>query len=122
FESDRRSGGGHMKRIVLTTIAIVFWCLLPTFAQQEMTTLRQKANAGDPAAQVKIGNMYAMGQGVVRNSQEAVKWFRKAADQGYADGEYRLGGMYDVGFGVAQDSGTAIKWYQLAANQGLVDA
>jgi hypothetical protein len=40
--------------------------------------------AGDPSAQVKMGNMYALGRRVTRNSQEAVKWFQKAADQGDA--------------------------------------
>ena len=46
------------------------------------------------------------GQGVVKDEEEAAKWFRKAADQGYAPAQYNLGGMYTKGNGVANASAT----------------
>src|SRR3982074_2939954 len=109
-----------MKKMFLGSVMVVLCGLTAAFGQD--TDLLQRANAGDPAAQVKMGNLYALGQGVPRSSQEAVKWFRKAAQQGDPGGEYRLGGMYDVGFGVPPDPATAAKWYQQAAKQGFLDA
>src|SRR5579885_775750 len=81
-----------------------------TFAQDEVTTLLQKANAGDPASEVKLGTMYAFGQSVPRDSQEALKWFTRAADQGDAAGQFALGAMYETGRAVQQDLTTAVKW------------
>ena len=109
-----------MKKMFLPVVVVVVFGLAAAFGQD--ADLLQKASAGDAAAQVKIGNQYALGQGVARNSREAVKWYRKAAEQGYPDGQYRLGGLYDVGFGVPPDPATAVKWYQQAAKQGLPDA
>ena len=101
-----------MKKIFLAGVMVLLCGWTAAFGQN--TDLLQKANAGDAASQVKMGNQYALGQGVARNSQEAVKWFRRAAEQGSPDGQYRLGGMYEVGFGVPPDSATAVKWYQQA--------
>jgi len=40
------------------------------------------AEQGHAEAQFKLWVMYADGQGVTRDSTEAVKWLRKAADHG----------------------------------------
>src|SRR5260370_1175617 len=109
-----------MKKMFLGNVMVVLCVLTAAFGQD--TDLLQRANAGDPAAQVKMGNLYALGQGVPRSSQEAVKWFRKAAQQGDRDGEYRLGGLYDVGFGVPPDPATAAKGYQQAIGGGDSEA
>jgi TPR repeat protein len=87
--------------------------------QTDLTALKQKALAGDPAAQVQVGMSYALGS--PRNVKEAIKWMQMAANQGYADGEYRLGGILDVGV-VPQNPTEAIKWYTKAAAQGYRDA
>ena len=97
-------------------IAMVFVACL--FAQDDPAGLISKANAGDPAAQVQVGNMYAFGTGVGRNSTEAAKWFRIAADQGDAQAQFSLGDLYDEGQGVPQDFGEALRWYRMAAGQG----
>jgi hypothetical protein len=110
----------QMKRItVLLSLVITFASFATGFAQNDVSTLKQKATAGDPIAEVKLGMKYALG--VPRDSQEAMKWFRLAADQGFADGQFRLGGMYDVGQS-PQNPVEAIKWYTLAAKQGHKDA
>jgi len=54
-------------------------------------SLLEKAQAGDMSAQVDVGNMYADGNGVTKDSAEAVKWYQKAADRGFAPAEYDLG-------------------------------
>jgi FOG: TPR repeat, SEL1 subfamily len=58
--------------------------------------IRAKAEVGDAAAQVQLGDAYDIGAGVKRDVAEAVKWYRKAAEQGDAEGEYSLGGKYIV--------------------------
>jgi hypothetical protein len=45
---------------------------------------RVRAEQGDAKAQYSLGAAYALGEGVAKDSAEAVKWYRKAADQGYA--------------------------------------
>lgn len=87
-----------------------------------IAALNEKALAGDVSAQAKLGQMYALGQGVPRNLAEAAKWFRKAAEQGDAPSQLKLGVMYIGGFGVQADLQEALRWYKKAAAQGNVDA
>src|ERR1019366_1239237 len=85
--------GGYMKIKRAALIASVLVLLASASAQEDTNAWIARAKAGDPAAQVKMGQMYVFGQGVARDSSEAAKWFRKAADQNYADGQYRLGAL-----------------------------
>src|SRR3974390_1610271 len=109
-----------IKAFVLVTV-MAATCLVSGQSQDKSDVL-QRAQAGDPAAQVQMGNKYALGLGVPRDPDKAMDWFKRAADQGYADGQYRLGGMYDVGHISKQDPVTAIIWYTRAAKQGHRDA
>ena len=83
---------------------------------------RSLAEQGDPKAQYFLSVMYANGQGVSQDNQEAVKWIRKAADQGHAGAQYRLGLMYADGKGVSQDNQEAVRWIRKAAEQGHAGA
>ena len=79
--------------------------VVPNFAEgeasagHEMSRLRQRADSGDPKAQVDLGVIYATGDGVPVNKLEAVRWFHTAATLGDAAGEYWLGEMYLTGRG-----------------------
>lgn len=77
----------------------------------DFEALRQAAEAGDAAAQRDLGHLYARGESVAENYEEAAKWFRLAAEQGDADAQYNLGNMYDFGIAVPQDYEQAAKWY-----------
>ena len=59
---------------------------------------------------------------VVKDYDEAIKWYRKAAEQGNADAQYMLGVMYFDGFGVAQDNKLAYVWSSVSAANGDVEA
>ena len=99
-----------MKKLtVVLSLAMMIAPIEFCFAQNDLAALKQKAAAGDPAAQVKVGMSYALA--VPRDVREAMRWFRLAADQGYADGQYRLGGMYDVAQS-PQNPTEAIRWYR----------
>ncbi len=50
--------------------------------ETSLEELQSRAEQEDAEAQVNLGVMYAVGQGVPQDYQEAMKWFRLAADQG----------------------------------------
>jgi TPR repeat protein len=77
--------------------------------------LRQRAEAGDVAAQFELGLKYHEGQGVEQDYIVALHWFRMAADQGDADSQFNLGVMYEKGRGVPPNYEEAMRWYQKAA-------
>jgi TPR repeat protein len=84
--------------------------------------LEAEAHQGKADAQNSLGSMYAAGQGVAQNYEEATKWFRKAADQGHADAQFNLGKAYASGQGIPRDFKEAAEWYVKAADQGNANA
>ena len=80
---------------------------------------RPLAQAGDPAAQYRLGVMYAEGRGVAPNDAEAALWFERAAEQGESMAQYNLGASYAGGTGVRKDMAAAAKWFRRAADQGV---
>ena len=85
--------------------------------------LLAKANAGDAAAQVAVGESYASGTGVARDYEQAAEWYQKAADKGDIQGELHLAALYrDGGKDFPRDMVQAADWYLKAADQGDVGA
>jgi TPR repeat protein len=89
--------------------------------------LQVKANAGDPAAQVAMGEHYAQAAAsdddkvqMAGDYQQAVAWYRKAADQNYIPAEMHLAALYRDGGGkiIPRDMEQAATWYRRAADQG----
>ena len=70
-------------------------------------------------AQNNLGEMYANGRGVKRNTAEAVKLFRSAAKLGNADAQGNLGAAYHNGEGVLQNHWEAYVWNSIAATNGI---
>jgi TPR repeat protein len=89
-----------------------------------------KANDGDPAAQVAVGEWYAARAAEQRNEEQAGElyrlsegWYRKAADNLYIVGEMKLAQLYrDGGKGFPRQMEQAAVWYRKAAEQGEVTA
>jgi uncharacterized protein len=79
---------------------------------------RPIADQGLSAAQLRLGRMYARGQGVAQDYAEAARWFRRASEQGDAAAQESLAFAYYSGQGVAQDYAEAARWYRRAADQG----
>jgi TPR repeat protein len=86
---------------------------------QTLKILRPLAAQGNAEAQKFIGLMYSVGDGVIQNDQEALKWYRLAAVQGDANAQTMLGTMYASGKGVRQSHQVALKWFRLAAAGGV---
>ena len=82
------------------------------------------AEQGDVQSQIRLGIMYARGNGVQRDGKEAQKWFQKAADLGSAEGEYNLGVLCENArsYDMPADFEAAMMWYRKAAEKGHIEA
>jgi TPR repeat protein len=87
-----------------------------------VSALRKKAEAGDSAAELALGQRYSEGNDVPKDMAAAVSWYRKAATHGSAKAEETLGLLYDDGIGVPKDPTRAAFWYRKAAEHGLASA
>ena len=96
--------------------------LLDVPLTDEQPAVIKAAGEGDAEAQFKKGLMYAKGEGVEQDHEEAVKCYRKAAEGGNIKAQYNLGGAYHFGEGVEQDHEEAVKWICKAAEQGHAGA
>jgi len=87
-------------------------------ADNSIESLRKKAEAGDASSQCALGVCYDNGEGIEKDTVEAVKWYRKAAEQGNAKAQYVLGVCYYNGEGIEKHLVEAAKWMRKAAEQG----
>ena len=64
-------------------------------ATSVFTEAHQKAaERGFAFAQYDLGEMYAIGEGVLEDRAEAVKWYRWTAEQGLLDARYNVAIMF----------------------------
>lgn len=81
------------------------------------TLLEPRAEAGDPTAQLLLGDLYKNGRGVPKDEKAAYSWTRKAADQGDARGQAALAAMMQAGSGTPRDDAGALVWLERSAQQ-----
>lgn len=99
--------------------------MLPAYAQTAGLdpALMAKANGGDAASQVLVGDGYAAGKGVAQDLNQAAEWYKKAAEKKDVDAELRLAQLYrDGGKDFHRDMIQAAAWYRKAAEQGDASA
>ena len=60
-----------------------------------------------------------MGQGVLKDPDQAIKWFKASAAQGNANAQFFLGSFYLLPH---RDISEGLKWLRLSAEQGNQDA
>lgn len=80
-----------------------------------------KAQAGDPAAETRLGDFYA-DQSTPEGYTEAAGWYKKAAEKGFGEGEYKLGIAYCWHEGVAQDYAEGYYYIALGIGDGVEDS
>jgi len=124
--------GKRCAAILSVAIFVVFLLTMGQIARAQQTGalgagidagLLVKANGGDAAAQVSVGESYQAGNGVPRDLQQAAVWYQKAADKNNLSGELHIAALYrDGGKGFARDMTQAAVWFQKAADQGDVEA
>ncbi len=85
-------------------------------AFQQLTPLAEK---GDAEAQFLLGKMYWKGDGVLKDTDRAMKWLKASAAQGNADAQFFAGSYYLI---THRDVAEGVKWMRLSAEQGNQDA
>jgi TPR repeat protein len=83
-------------------------------AEPDLKTMQTRASKGDPGAQEIMGERYADGDGVPKDSAKALKWYLRAAQQGNAKAQKELGDLYLKGDGAPQDFAQAYFWISLS--------
>ena len=112
-----------VKQVLLTAAVNTPWdrgydCYHQNKYAEAAEWYRKAAEQGDADAQLMLGVMYELGQGVPQDYAQAAEWYRRAAEQGSATAQIPLGHMYRHGRGVPQDYAKAVEWYRKAAEQG----
>ena len=83
---------------------------------------RPLAERGYAEAQYHLGWLFANGNGMSVDIEQALAWWGEAARQGHADAQFAVGLAYTTGEGMKKDLDEAINWYLAAARQGHQDA
>src|SRR6516225_5024659 len=78
-------------------------------ALTEFTAVAEQGNAD---AQLIVGKMYMIGQGVETDSDRAIKWFKAAAVQGNPDAQFFLGAMYLM---LQRNIEEGLKWLRISS-------
>ncbi|MBI1366094.1 MAG: hypothetical protein GC153_09095 [Alphaproteobacteria bacterium] len=84
--------------------------------------IEQAAELGLPPAQLQLGELYKLGQGVPEDLAKARAWYERAANGGNVLAMHRIGVMEARGQGGPRDEASAIRWFEKAGNFGLVDS
>ncbi len=84
--------------------------------------LEEAAALGHPPAQLQLGELYKLGQGVPQDAAQARAWYQRAANGGNVLAMHRIGVMAARGQGGPADQAAAIAWFEKASNYGLVDS
>src|SRR5579864_493316 len=85
---------GALLALVFTSGAAMQAQMVVPVQDVNVSSLRERAAAGDAQAQFDLGNYYFRGRYLTLEHANALTWYRKSADQGYAPAENQLGTMY----------------------------
>jgi hypothetical protein len=83
----------------------------------EVAALAARAEAGDPDAQLQLGNKLSVGEGIRKSLRTAFQWYRSAAEGGCTDAMFNLAACYQYGDGVRRDLAAAVRWYEKASER-----
>ncbi|MGY1490029.1 tetratricopeptide repeat protein [Methylobacillus pratensis] len=86
---------------------------------EQLTALAEK----DPRAAFDLGLRYFRGDGITRNSYQALTWMRHAAERGDVDAQLAVGRFYLMGLEeMGSDPAEAESWLSMAAGKGNQEA
>ena len=83
---------------------------------------RPLAGRGHAEAAYHLGWLYANGNGLKVDIDQAVHWWSEAAARGHIEAQFALGLTYTTGEGIKADADKALDWYLRAADGGHEDA
>lgn len=79
------------------------------------------ATQGNLTAQYELALMYQLGEGIKKDTEEAIEWYEKSAKQGHIKSQVNLG-LILCTISVYSNHVKAMRWFKKAAEQGNVDA
>ncbi len=85
-------------------------------ALKELMPLAEKGNS---EAQVILGKMYMLGRGVLKDPDQAMRWFKASGAQGNAEAQFFIGSYYLL---PRRNMAEGVRWLQLSSEQGNQDA
>ena len=88
------------------------------FFLTKYSSLKYKAENGDPSSQFRLANIYfepERDDGIAQNFRKAAQWYHKAAMRGHPSAQYNLALMFDEGLGVDKDLVSSYVWYKVAS-------
>jgi len=85
-------------------------------ALKEFSPLAEEGNAD---AQLYLGKIYMLGQSVLQDPNQAMKWLKASGLQGNAEAQFFVGSYYVLPH---RDIAEGVKWLRLSAEQGQQDA
>lgn len=105
--------------LVSILLILIFSLLQLNSGAMDDPELLKKAELGDASSQFLLGYKLLAGEGVMKNEEEALKWFLKASDQGDIDSLVAIAMFHKNGWGrLRKDDGEALKWLIKAADKG----
>ncbi len=78
--------------------------------KKRVAELTARANGGDKFAQISLGRMYEVGQGVKADGAQALEWYRRAHQSGYALASLSIASLYAFGNLLPRDLAEAARW------------
>ena len=88
------------------------------YAVNDVPGLTQRAQAGDPRAQLALADMYERGITLRKDPAQALEWLRKSAENGDTIAAFRLGTFLEQDTAGRQSRVDAYTWYIVAATKG----
>jgi TPR repeat protein len=79
---------------------------------------KKYADEGDVSCQTQIGWMYFIGEGVIKDLDESLKWMEIAANSGDMQAQFYLSKLYMAKNNISE----SIKWLKESEKQGYVPA
>lgn len=96
------------------------------FNEEAVGYYRKSAEQGNPEGQYGLGSMYASGEGIARDPEQARRWMVLAAEQGHAQAINVLAQAYiggELGIDKKERTGeTALRWIRKAAGNRYIPA
>jgi TPR repeat protein len=95
------------------------WEQLPWDDRLGVSWYEQKAEAGDPLAALRAGQMHEQGIGVPADPKEAARWYEMAAEAGHPLAQFKTARAWETGALGGRDFAKAARLYRAAAEQGV---
>ena len=93
---------------IFILVLVTLFGLPSAVGGQELSSLQESCNAGDPLACYEIGAMFRTGNSVQRDPMRATVYLERACNEGAMPACAALGTMYQRGEGVDQDTRRAL--------------